>query len=69
MNNLEIEEALVNEFGVANTMKFSEMVSVMYSMMHEESKRLGLANEHDYDFDRDWWKERAKETFFLNINF
>lgn len=61
MNNLDIEKQLIKKFGAERTIDFCEMVSVMFDMMYLESKRLNLDKENDYDFDRDWWKDKRTD--------
>lgn len=61
MNNLDIEKQLIKKFGAERTINFCEMVSVMFDMMYLESKRLNLDKENDYDFDRDWWKDKRTD--------
>ena len=62
MNNDEIELELIQRFGLDKTIMFCEMVSIMFDMMYAHA--ITYKDEDDvcdYDFDRDWWKDKHNE--------
>lgn len=62
MNNSDIEKKLTKKFGIDKLLIFSEMVAVMYDILHKDMMKRQIKDDTcDYDFDRDWWLTRNKE--------
>ena len=55
MYNDEILNRLKSQFGVDETIKFCEMISVLYSIKHSACKNDNCRQE--YDFEMQWWSE------------
>jgi hypothetical protein len=66
MNNAEIEEALIERFGLQRTIEFSEMVAVMYNMLFEHALTYTPEDPCDYDYDREWWYSKHEEYKRMN---
>jgi len=61
MFNKKLFNKLEEKFPTEDMAKFSEMVSEMYKLLHEDVLENDFGAFTEYNFEQEWWNEKYKQ--------